>query len=48
MILILRVATAAEFVGALWLWSLGLCPWLLAGTVATATLVVFLLTWSEA
>lgn len=43
----LRAVMALEFVAALWLWAVGLCPWPLAGAVSTATLVMFMLTWRD-
>lgn len=43
----LRVISAAEFVAALALWGVALCPWQLSGAVATVSLVVFLLTYPE-
>lgn len=46
-VVITRIAFALEFSAALLLWVLGLCPWWIAGAVATSALTVSLLMWGE-
>jgi hypothetical protein len=42
-----RALLALEFAAALGTWVLGACPWWVSWVVSTATLTVFLLTWTD-
>lgn len=43
----LRVVLALEFAAAIGTCAVGLCPWMIAGAVATGALTVFLFTWDD-